>query len=259
MPNPSAPSGQLDTSLLEERCRFFLVQGLAQSTQKSYASGQRRFYNFCLQAGKLHPTGSPCPTDEWTLCLFVAFLADSIQHSSIKVYLSAVQSLHIEQGFPDPLLNCLRLRQVMREIKRSQGSSEAHRLPVTDSIMLIIWQSLDVSSHDDCMFWAACTLGYFGFLRSAEFTVPNLASFTPAIHLSVADLAVDSSGLPPACVFKSRLPKLTHFARVPLCILDGERLPCALSLLCWLISPCGAMHLAPCSCSRMGSLCLVLS
>ena len=98
MPNPSAPSGQLDTSLLEERCRFFLVQGLAQSTQKSYASGQRRFYNFCLQAGKLHPTGSPCPTDEWTLCLFVAFLADSIQHSSIKVYLSAVRSLHIEQG-----------------------------------------------------------------------------------------------------------------------------------------------------------------
>ena len=99
MPNPSAPSGQLDTSLLEERCRFFLVQGLAESTQKSYASGQRRFYNFCLQAGKLHPTGSPCPTDEWTLCLFVAFLADSIQHSSIKVYLSAVRSLHIEQGF----------------------------------------------------------------------------------------------------------------------------------------------------------------
>ena len=165
MPNPSAPSGQLDTSLLEERCHFFLVQGLAQSMQKSYASGQRRFYNFYLQAGKLHPTGSPCPTDEWTLCLFVAFLADSIQHSSIKVYLTAVRSLHIEQGFPDPLLNCLRLRQVMRGIKRSQGSSEAHRLPVTDSIMLIIWQSLDVSSHDDCMFWAACTLGYFGFLR----------------------------------------------------------------------------------------------
>ena len=43
------------------------------------------------------------------------------------------------------------------------------------------------------MFWAACTLGYFGFLRSAELTVPNLASFTSAIHLSVADIAVDTS------------------------------------------------------------------
>ena len=51
LPNPSASSGQLDTSLLEEHCRFLLVQGLAQSPEKSYASGQRRFYDFCLQAG----------------------------------------------------------------------------------------------------------------------------------------------------------------------------------------------------------------
>ena len=229
MPNPSAPSGQLDTSLLEERCRFFLVQGLAQSTQKSYASGQRRFYNFCLQAGKLHPTGSPCPTDEWTLCLFVSFLADSIQHSSIKVYLSAVRSLHIEQGFPDPLLNCLRLRRVMRGIKRSQGSSEAHRLPVTDGIMLIIWQSLDVSSHDDCMFWAACTLGYFGFLRSAEFTVPNLASFSPAIHLSIADLAVDSSSSPTCLRVRIKASKTDPFRKGALVHIGRGKAPlCAL-------------------------------
>ena len=94
--NPSASTGHLDTSLLEECCRFFLVQGLAQSTQASYASGQRRFHDFCLQAGKLHSTSSPCPTNEWTLSLFVSFLTDSIQHTSIKVYLSAVRSLHIE-------------------------------------------------------------------------------------------------------------------------------------------------------------------
>lgn len=49
------------------------------------------------------------------------------------------------------------------------------------------------------MFWAACTLGYFGFLRSAEFTVPSLASFSPEIHLSVADIAVDSQ-LSPSCI-----------------------------------------------------------
>ena len=42
-------------------------------------------------------------------------------------------------------------------------------------------------------------LGYFGFLRAAEFTVPNLASFSPASHLSVADIAVDSLQSP-ACL-----------------------------------------------------------
>ena len=27
---------------------------------------QRKLVNFCAQLGKLHPSGSPCPTDEWT-------------------------------------------------------------------------------------------------------------------------------------------------------------------------------------------------
>ena len=35
-------------------------------------------------------------------------------------------------------------------------------------------------------------LGYFSFLRTAEFTIPNLASFSPAIHLLVEDIPVDS-------------------------------------------------------------------
>ena len=199
MSHPSVSVGQLDTSLLEDRCRHFLVHGLASSTRKSYASGQKKFYEFCIQAGKLHPTGSPCPADEWTLCLFVSFLTSSIQHSSIKVYLSAVRSLHIEQGFSDPLSNCLRLQRVMRGIKRSQGSPVAQRLPVTDSILVLIHRALDLSLFDHRMFWAACTLGYFGFLRSAEFTVPSLASFSPEIHLSVADIAVDSQ-LSPSCI-----------------------------------------------------------
>ena len=213
MPSPAASFGQLDSSLLDDRCRFFLAQGLAQSTRKSYASGQQRFIEFCRQAGKLHPDGSPCPVEEWTLCLFVSFLADSIQHASIKVYLSAIRSLHIEQGFPDPLPNCLRLQRVMRGIKRSQGSPVAARLPITDSLMMVIRQSLNVTLHDHCMFWAACTLAYFGFLRSSEFTVPTLASFSSAIHLSVADIAVDSSTLPSCLRVRIKASKTDPFRK----------------------------------------------
>ena len=137
----STPTGQVDTSLLEDQCHYFLAQGLAPSTRKSYASGQRKFYDFCLQAEKLHHNGSPCPVEEWTLCLFVSFLADSIQHASVyQAYLSAVCSLHIKQEFPDPLLNCLCLC-VLRGVKRSQGSPVAPRLPVTDTILDVIRQA----------------------------------------------------------------------------------------------------------------------
>lgn len=111
---------------------------------------------------------APCPADERTLCLFTTHLSNSIRHQSIKVYLSAVRALHIEQGFSDPLVNCQRLQQVIRGIKRSQGSTTSQRLPVTDSLMLNIFNALDLSLFDHTMFWAACTLAYFGLLRSAE-------------------------------------------------------------------------------------------
>lgn len=133
------------------------------------------------------------------MCLFATFLARTVQHSTIKVYMSAVRSLHIEQGCPDPLLNCLRLQRVLRGIKRSQGDSAARRLPVTDTVMLLIVKALDLTLPDYCMFWAACNLAYFGFLRSAEFTVPNLASFSSDIHLGLADVAVDST-VNPSCL-----------------------------------------------------------
>ena len=46
------------------------------------------------------------------------------------------------------------------------------------------------------MFWAACTLGYFGFFRAGEFTVPNLASFSSSIHLTMQDVAVNGASSP---------------------------------------------------------------
>jgi len=186
---------------------------LASSTRSSYLSRQKKFYDFCAQLGKVHPSGSPCPTDEWTLCLFATFLAKSVQHSSIKVYLSAVRSLHIEQGFADPLVECLRLRRVLPGIKRTQGDTCSLRLPVTNDILMVIFHALDLSLPDHGMFWVACNLTYFGFLRSAEFTVPSLASFSPSIHLGVADVAFDSSSSPSCLRLRIKALKTDPFCK----------------------------------------------
>jgi len=81
---------------------------------------------------------------------------------------------------------------VLRGIKHSVGDSGSTRHPVTESTLIIFFNSLDINIPDHCMFWAACNLAYFGFLRSSEFTVPNLASFSKDVHLSLADISVDS-------------------------------------------------------------------
>ena len=133
-------SSTLDLSTSEQQYYSFLTKGLAPSTCRSYALAQAQFILFCTQLGRLHCLGSPCPVDEWTLCLFGTFLAARIQHSSIKVYFSGIRALHIEQGFPDPLANCLRFQRVVRSIKCSQGSSSSSWLPITDDLMLVIWQ-----------------------------------------------------------------------------------------------------------------------
>ena len=166
---------------------------------------QRKFISFCQQLGKLHPSGSPCAVDEWTLCLFATFLARTIQPSSLKVYLSSVRALHVEQGCSDPFQDCLRLQRVVRGIKRCGGAPSSIRLPITDSLMLVIWKLLDLCLHDHIMFWGACTLGYFGFLRSAEFTVPNLASFSRTVRSKILD-----STSSPSCM---RVRRLFHLVR----------------------------------------------
>ena len=189
------------------------MQGLSPSTRRTYATAQRKFRDFCQQLGRLHPSGSPCPADEWTLCLFATFLAQSVHHSTIKVYLSGVRALHVEEGFADPLKKTLRLHRVLRGIKRSHGSSTSTRLPITDNIMMVIRQSLNMACADHCMFWAACTLGYFGFLRSAEFTVPNMASFSASLHLTVQDIAVDGVSAPSCMRVRIKASKTDPFRK----------------------------------------------
>ena len=155
--------------------------------------------------------GSLLPTYEQTLLRFCSHLADRLHHSSIKVYLSAIWSLHIDQGFPDPLVNCLQLQRFLRGIKRHQGSTLPQCQPVKVDLMHIIQRSLDTHNSEHVMLWAACCLGFFGFLWAGEFTVNS--TFEPSIHLTVQDLQVDAEVNPFSlciCIITSKTDPFRH-------------------------------------------------
>lgn len=78
---------------------------------------------------------------------FASLLADNLHHSSIKVYHRAVRSIHIDNGLPDPLVNCLQLQRLLRGIKRVQGSSPPSHLPITVGLLQIIQRSLDLKFY----------------------------------------------------------------------------------------------------------------
>ena len=94
---------------------------------------------------------------------FASLLADHLNHSSIKVHLSAVCSLYINHGLPDPLVNCLCLQRQLRGIKQVQCPASLRHLPITVDLLQAIQCCLDLSTRDHLMLWTACCLGFFGF------------------------------------------------------------------------------------------------
>ena len=127
-----------------------------------------------------------------------------------------IRALHIDQGFLDRLVDCLRLQRVLRGIKRCQGYPPSTRLLITDELMLVIWQSFDLGLPDHQMLRAACSLGYFGFLRVSEFTVSNLSTLQWILHRPHRP-----------CAYESRAPRRTRPGKAVLSTLALAGILCA--------------------------------
>ena len=136
---------------------------LSWNTNRTYNSGEKRFIQFCLMNRLLSPSGDILPASEGTLIYFASYLARTVRHSTIKLYLAAVRNLHIRSGFSDPVVNRPLLKKVVRGILRYQGSPRTLRQPVTPRVLLSIRPVLEsqLSPRDFSMVWAAFTLAFF--------------------------------------------------------------------------------------------------
>lgn len=113
----------------------FFRKGLAESTQRTYGSGQRKYLDFCKSGGL-----QAVPASESVLCSFVSQIAESgIKYRTIKVYLSAVRFLHIAEGENNPFDKVHhRLQYVLQGIKRvesEKGIEKRERLSISPNIL----------------------------------------------------------------------------------------------------------------------------
>ena len=165
--------------------------GLSPATTSSYNSGVNRYLTFCHSYSL-----SAFPLTELTLCRFVAFLVhEGLSYSSIRLYLCALRHRQLLDGGNDPALHSLhRLHYVLRGCHRSLPlATRPRRLPITPSILRLLhhcWSNL-AQNYDIVCMWAACCIGFFGFLRSGEFTCKSWAAYDPGM-LSLRDVAIDN-------------------------------------------------------------------
>ena len=111
--------------------------------------------------------------------------------------------MHVTSGLHEHFTKQItpRLELVLRGIKKDNSKgpdSKRVRLPITVTIMDKIHQiiSTEPDNYNHTLFWAACNLAFFGFLRCSEFTLPSVKKYDPSAHLCLGDVALDSTKEP---------------------------------------------------------------
>ena len=173
---------------LDQECSHYANNALAPSTSKAY-KGQRVVYeSFCARAG-IHLA----PISSVNLCRYVAFLARSKKFVTVRQYLNVVRIIHLELGFPNPLVDNFKLDQVLRGIKRTQNNQVNRKRPILPSHLFFIFNNLDLSNNEHIVFWGAATLMFFSLLRIGN-VLSALTSFDPQKHLRRCDITFSPLG-----------------------------------------------------------------
>jgi len=137
------------------------------------------------------------PVSETLLCYFVTFLArDGVAPATIRTYLAAVRHAQIIRGWPEPRESSSlpRLRLVQNGIRReraARGTTPQQRLPITPPLLRLLRPPPRQSAtYDQHLLWAAASVCFFGFFRAGEITVPSVATYEQAVHLSWGDVCI---------------------------------------------------------------------
>ena len=123
------------------------------------------------------------PFNEEVLCLFATNLAESVSFKTLKLYLSAVKFQNIELGFIDSMSKMTQLQLSLHGIKRTLGAHRSRklRLPISTVTKRLLKRYIfrsNLTNNSKLLFWSACTLAFFGFLRSSEYVSTSASNYS---------------------------------------------------------------------------------
>eukprot|EP00741_Cyanophora_paradoxa_P009127 tig00000145_g8839.t1 len=161
-------------------------------TRRSYSYPQREFIEFCLQRGLHNRQGSVLPASETTLCFFAAhlFRRGGVAPPSIRTYITAVQSLHVDSGFSTFWGAMPRLARLLEGIARvADPRPKLRRDPITRGQLSALAQYAAAHpSPETRLLWAAFATAFFGFFRCSEVCAVRLPVPDPARLFQRRDL-----------------------------------------------------------------------
>lgn len=102
--------------------------------------------------------------------------------------------MHEEQGVPNPL-SSWELGMVKRGIQRRIGKSPKQKLAITPEILHSIHRALDLKLGMHMAFWAACLVGFFGFLRKSTLLPKSGTAKEIAKALIIKDISYTDSSI----------------------------------------------------------------
>jgi hypothetical protein len=153
---------------LKVEAKSYKSSAFALATQKTYKSQLRSYFNFCLEYECV-----PVPASQETLVCYMACLARRLLPTSIPNYMNVIRLLHLEAGFRNPLVDNFELSLIRRGISRQKGVPPKQKQPMSLEIMKRMFVCLDLSKSSELAFWAACCIGFFGFLRKSTLLPVN--------------------------------------------------------------------------------------
>jgi hypothetical protein len=139
------------------------AQTFSDNTNRTYSTHLRAYMTFCRLI-KIQPV----PISQINLARYIAYLEAKLAFTSIKQYLNIVRLIHLENGLPNPLKSSWYIQSLLSGCKRALGNQCKPKLPMTLTLLEKMFQVLDLASPFHLVFWAACLLALFSFLRKSN-------------------------------------------------------------------------------------------